>query len=81
MLLGYVLLPMIVMLAGRVIFRERLSLLQKLTVACAVLGVGNALYQVGGVYWNILVVALSYPVDFILRRHFGTDNRGGLCSL
>lgn len=49
-LLGYVLLPMNMVLAGRLIFREWLSLLQKLAVACAMLGVGNALYQVGGVF-------------------------------
>lgn len=73
---------MSMVLAGRVIFRDRLSLLQKLAVTCAMLGVGNALYQVGGVSWSILVVALGYPVYFILRRHFGTDNLGGLwCEL
>nr|WP_237648771.1 EamA family transporter RarD [Serratia ficaria] len=80
--LGYFLLPLAMVLAGRVIFRDRLSLLQKLAVACAMLGVGNALYQVGGVSWSTLVVALGYPVYFILRRRFGTDNLGGLwCEL
>lgn len=80
--LGYFLLPLTMVLAGRVIFRDRLSLLQKLAVGCAIIGVGNELYQVGGVSWATLVVALGYPVYFILRRHFGTDNLGGLwCEL
>ncbi|MNE56860.1 hypothetical protein D3C80_1517960 [compost metagenome] len=36
----------------------------------------------GGVSWTTLVVALGYPVYFILRRRFGTDNLGGLwCEL
>lgn len=45
-------------------------------------GVGNELYQAGGVSWPTLVVALGYPLYFILRRRFGTDNLGGLwCEL
>lgn len=50
--LGYFLLPLTMVLAGRVIFRDRLSLLQKLAVGCAIIGVGNELYQVGGVSWR-----------------------------
>nr|WP_232093722.1 EamA family transporter RarD [Serratia ureilytica] len=80
--LGYFLLPLTMVLAGRLIYRDRLSLLQKLAVACAVAGVGNELYQAGGVSWPTLVVALGYPLYFILRRRFGTDNLGGLwCEL
>ena len=80
--LGYFLLPLTMVLAGRLIYRDRLSLLQKLAVACAVAGVGNELYQAGGVSWPTLVVALGYPLYFILRRRFGTDNIGGLwCEL
>ncbi|CAI2410854.1 putative chloramphenical resistance permease RarD [Serratia liquefaciens] len=80
--LGYFLLPLTMVLAGRVIFRDCLSLLQKLAVSCAIIGVGNELYQVGGVSWTTLLVALGYPVYFILRRRFGTDNLGGLwCEL
>lgn len=80
--LGYFLLPLTMVLAGRLIYRDRLSLLQKLAVACAMVGVGNELYQAGGVSWPTLVVALGYPLYFILRRRFGTDNLGGLwCEL
>jgi len=80
--LGYFLLPLTMVLAGRLIYRDRLSLLQMLAVACAMGGVGNELYQAGGVSWPTLVVALGYPLYFILRRRFGTDNLGGLwCEL
>ncbi len=80
--LGYFLLPLTMVLAGRVFFRDRLSLLQKLAALCALLGVGNELYQVGGVSWPTLVVAIGYPIYFILRRRLGTDNLGGLwCEL
>lgn len=80
--LGYFLLPLTMVLSGRLFFRDRLSLLQKLAALCALVGVGNELIQVGGVSWPTLVVALGYPVYFILRRRLGTDNLGGLwCEL
>ncbi|PAA96618.1 EamA family transporter RarD [Serratia fonticola] len=80
--LGYFLLPLTMVLAGRVFFRDRLSVLQKMAALCALVGVGNELIQVGGVSWSTLVVALGYPVYFILRRRLGTDHLGGLwCEL
>lgn len=80
--LGYFLLPLTMVLAGRIFFRDRLSLLQKLAALCALFGVANELYQVGGVSWPTLVVAIGYPIYFILRRRLGTDNLGGLwCEL
>ncbi|TQI81220.1 chloramphenicol-sensitive protein RarD [Serratia fonticola] len=80
--LGYFLLPLTMVLAGRVFFRDRLSQLQKLAALCALVGVGNELIQVGGVSWPTLVVAIGYPIYFILRRRLGTDHLGGLwCEL
>lgn len=80
--LGYFLLPLTMVLAGRVFFRDRLSVLQKMAALCALVGVGNELILVGGVSWSTLVVALGYPVYFILRRRLGTDHLGGLwCEL
>ncbi|ATM77920.1 protein RarD [Serratia fonticola] len=76
--LGYFLLPLTMVLAGRVFFRDRLSVLQKMAALFALVGVGNELIQVGGVSWSTLVVALGYPVYFILRRRLGTDHLGGL---
>lgn len=76
--LGYFLLPLIMVLAGRVFFCDRLSLLQKLAAFCALFGVVNEFYQVGRISWSTLVVAIGYPIYFILRRRLGTDNLGGL---
>ena len=79
--LGYFLLPLTMVLAGRF----------STAIGCRCCkagggvrhgGVGNELYQAGGVSWPTLVVALGYPLYFILRRRFGTDNLGGLwCEL
>lgn len=46
--LGYFLLPLAMVLTGRIAYGERLSYLQKVAVFFASLGVVNELYQVGG---------------------------------
>ncbi|WP_095108441.1 EamA family transporter RarD [Pseudomonas sp. Irchel 3E20] len=76
--LGYFLLPLTMVLTGRVVYGERLSRPQKIAAVLALLGVANALYQVGSVNWTTLLVALGYPGYFVLRRRIGTDNMGGL---
>ena len=76
--LGYFLLPLSMILTGRVVFGEHLSRLQKIAAGCALVGVGNELLRLGGISWETLVVALGYPLYFVLRRKLKTDNLGGL---
>ncbi|KJK08199.1 MULTISPECIES: EamA family transporter RarD [Pseudomonas] len=76
--LGYFLLPLSMVLTGRVVYGERLSRLQKVAVACAATGVGHELYQHGSFAWETLVVAIGYPLYFVLRRKCRTDHLGGL---
>ncbi len=76
--LGYFLLPLSMVLTGRVVYRERLSRLQKLAVLCAMAGVGHELFQHGSFAWETLLVAGGYPVYFVLRRKLRTDHLGGL---
>jgi chloramphenicol-sensitive protein RarD len=76
--LGYFLLPLSMVLTGRLAYGERLSWLQKVAVFFATLGVLNELYQVGGFSWATLLVVVGYPIYFILRKRLGTDNLGGL---
>jgi len=76
--LGYFLLPLTMILTGRVVYGEHLSRLQKVAAACAVVGVGNELLRLGSFSWETLLVALGYPLYFVLRRRIGTDNLGGL---
>jgi len=76
--LGYFLLPLTMVLTGRLVYGERLSHLQKIAVACAATGVGHELYQHGSFAWEILVVAIGYPLYFVLRRKCRTDHLGGL---
>ncbi|MBV4552516.1 EamA family transporter RarD [Pseudomonas sp. SWRI102] len=76
--LGYFLLPLSMVLTGRIVYGERLSRFQKIAVFFATLGVLNELYQVGGLSWATLLVVVGYPIYFILRKRLRTDNLGGL---
>lgn len=75
--LGYFLLPLTMVLTGRVVFKERLSTAQKLATALAAVGVAHELWRVGGLSWETLVVAMGYPSYFLLRRRLGADHLGG----
>ncbi|MCK9801353.1 EamA family transporter RarD [Pseudomonas sp. MAFF 302030] len=76
--LGYFLLPLTMVLTGRIAYGERLSRLQKIATLFAGVGVFNELYQMGGVSWPTLLVVLGYPLYFVLRKRLGTDHLGGL---
>ncbi|WEK28682.1 MAG: EamA family transporter RarD [Candidatus Pseudomonas phytovorans] len=76
--MGYFLLPLTMVLTGRLVYGERLSRLQKVAVACAALGVGHELYQNGSFAWETLLVTIGYPIYFVLRRRCRTDHLGGL---
>jgi chloramphenicol-sensitive protein RarD len=76
--LGYFLLPLTMLLTGRILYKERLSRLQNLAALCAACGIANELYQVGSFSWETLVVAFGFPVYFVLRRRLGSNNLGGL---
>lgn len=76
--LGYFLLPLTMLLTGRLLYRERLSRLQNTAAACAAIGVANAFIQVGSLSWETLAVALGYPFYFVIRRRIGANHLGGL---
>jgi chloramphenicol-sensitive protein RarD len=61
--LGYFLLPLTMVLTGRLAYGERLSYL---------------VYQVGGFSWATLLVCIGYPTYFVVRKRLATDNLGGL---
>lgn len=75
--LGYFLLPLVMVVAGRLLFAERLSPVQTLAAGVAALGVAHELWQAGGMSWETWVVALGYTLYFSLRRYLGTDTLAG----
>ncbi len=71
---GYFLMPLTMVLAGRVFFADRLSILRKLAVVAAAVGVAHEAVAAGGLQWPTLLVCLGYPIYFVLRRKIGFDN-------
>jgi chloramphenicol-sensitive protein RarD len=76
--LGYLLLPLVMVVIGLVGHRERLSPLRIGAVGSAAIGVAWAVVAAGGVSWVTAVVALGYPLYFTLRRRWSLDSVGAL---
>lgn len=76
--LGYFLLPLVMLLIGRYVYQERLTIIQKLAAFSAAVGVIHEIYQVGGISWATLLVALGFPPYFVLRKKLKTAHLGGL---
>src|SRR5690606_300736 len=77
--LGYFLLPLALVLAGRVVFRERISTLQAVACGIALIGVINEAWMMKGISWPTVVVVVGYTAYFSLRRFMRLDNLGGMC--
>ncbi|MCL6239131.1 MULTISPECIES: EamA family transporter RarD [Acinetobacter] len=75
--LGYFLLPLVMVLVGCVLYKEKLSKWQMAAVALAILGVGHEIWRIGSIAWETVYVAVAYPIYFFLRRTFKTDHLGG----
>jgi len=75
--LGYFLLPLMMVLTGRLLYRERLTPAQQAATALAAIGVVYELVRAGSMSWETWLVALGYPVYFVLRRRLGSDHIGG----
>lgn len=75
--MGYFLLPLALVLSGRLFYGERLRPLQRLAVICAVLGVVHELWRTQAFSWLTLVTALGYPPYMMLRRWMGLDALSG----
>ena len=71
--LGYFLMPLVLVLAGRVFYNEHLRTLQRIAVLLATMGMVYELWRVGGLSWVTVICAVGYPPYFMLRRWMGFD--------
>ncbi|MGY1553193.1 EamA family transporter RarD [Microbacterium sp. A588] len=71
---GYFLLPLVMVVVGRVFFHDRLNRMQWCAVAAAGVGVLVQLLIAGGVNWPAMIIAGLYPIYFALRRWTGLDS-------
>ncbi|MEB6636312.1 EamA family transporter RarD [Acinetobacter baumannii] len=76
--LGYFIMPIIMVIIGQVVFKERLSRLQKLSCFFALIGIVNMLIITKTLTWPTLLICLGYPIYFWLRQKTNTNNIGGL---
>lgn len=75
--LGYFVLPLAMVLAGRLVFQERLTAWQTAATALAACGMGWELLRAGGMAWSTWVVVIGYPTYFVLRRILKTNSFAG----
>ena len=76
--LGYFMMLIAMVVLGAVAFREKMSTLQKISCAFAVIGVLNLLLVSSSLSWVTLLICLGYPLYFWLRQISQTNNVGGL---
>ncbi len=75
--LGYFLLPLVMVLVGRVGFGERLSSAQVLATLLAAVGVAYEIWRAGGLSWETWLVAVGYTMYFALRRRLAVASLTG----
>ena len=76
--LGYFLLPLTMVVVGRVVLKERLSALQTAAVFFALAGVVHELWRTATFSWATAAVCLLYPIYFLARRWYRIETMPGL---
>lgn len=71
--LGYLLLPICLVLGGRFLLRHTVSPVQWLVVALAAVAVGVKLVATPELSWVTLTICIPYTIYFVLRQRFGLD--------
>jgi chloramphenicol-sensitive protein RarD len=75
---GYFLLPISLVVVGRIAFKDAISKFQLWACILACVGVANQIWMANALSWPTLAICLGYPGYFWLRRVTKTDNLGGL---
>ena len=75
--LAYFLMPLVMVLIGRFLYKDPMSSWQIAATLLAALGVGHELWRVGTVSWIVPFIALGFPLLFVMRRAFQTSGQGG----
>lgn len=76
--LGYFIMPITMVILGRIAFKDKMSRLQKLSCIFAIIGIINMLVISKTLTWPTLLICLGYPVYFWLRQKTNTNNIGGV---
>lgn len=75
--LGFLLLPITLVLGGRYIFKSRISRLQWISIFLAIAAVVLKILFTPAFSWVTGFIAIIYPIYFMVRRHTGLDHPAG----
>lgn len=75
--LGFLLLPISLVLGGRFIFKSQISRIQWISIGLAVVAVLMKLLLTPQISWVTGFIAIIYPIYFIVRRYTGLDHPVG----
>ena len=76
---GYLLLPIVMVAAGRIIFKERISTLKFIAVLIAAIGVISNIVLKGGLSWEAIVICVGYTTYFSIRKALKNTDLGAFC--
>ena len=76
--LGYYLNPLVNVLMGRLILKEKLSWLQWAAVAIAAVGVSGLAFQAAGQLWISLILAITFATYGLMRKIAPVEATAGL---
>ena len=76
--LGYYINPLVNVLLGVLVLRERLTPWQALAVALATIGVLNLAFQLGSIPWVSLTLAVSFGIYGLIRKTIRLNSIEGL---
>jgi chloramphenicol-sensitive protein RarD len=66
--MGFFLAPLVLVMVGLIVFKERLSPLQSIATLVAILAIICNLWNTGTFSWVALMIAVGYPSYFVMRR-------------
>ncbi|OOF38219.1 permease [Rodentibacter rarus] len=76
---GYLLLPIVMVAAGRLIFKERISTFKFIAVLIAALGVISNIVIKGGLSWEAIVICVGYTTYFSIRKALKNTDLASFC--
>ncbi|MDP9800862.1 chloramphenicol-sensitive protein RarD [Arcanobacterium wilhelmae] len=76
--LGYFLMPLVMVVIGRVLYKEKMSPLTAVAALVAAAAVVFEVIRTGSLGGVALFIALGYPAYFVVRRYFHTDGVSAL---